>query len=160
MKTNILILLAISTFTLTANAGEIVQAFINQSFGGNPNNGPVLMNEANAINKYKAPVVTSSNNSSSSSSSSANGSSGNGSSSTGGSSVSQFSATVDNLVQSAIANRLVTQALGTSNSTPLPANTIDTGVNTITITSIATGTQVTIVNDLTGARSIVTVPIY
>ena len=50
--------------------------------------------------------------------------------------------------------------LGTSNSTPLPANTIDTGVNTITITSIATGTQVTIVNDLTGARSIVTVPIY
>lgn len=75
---------------------------------------------------------------------------------------SQFAITVDNLVQSAIASRLVTQALGPSSSTPLTTNSIDTGVNTITITSLPNnvGTQVTIVNDLTGAKSIITVPMY
>ena len=137
--------------TLTANAGEIVQGFVNPSFGGNPNNGPVLLNEANAINKFKAPVVSSSSSSISSSSSSTT---------TGA--PSQFAITVDNLVQSAIASRLVTQALGPSSSTPLTTNSIDTGVNTITITSLPNnvGTQVTIVNDLTGAKSIITVPMY
>ncbi len=141
-----LIFLGMSTLSSAAFGGEIVQGFVNPSFGGNPNNGAVLLNEANAINKYKAPASSSSSSSSSSSGSTT--------------SASQFAATVDNLVQSAIANRLVTQALGSSNTTPLPTNTIDTGVNTITITSIATGTQVTIVNDLTGAKSIITVPLY
>ena len=141
-----LLLLGMSTLSFAAFGGEIVQGFITPSFGGNPNNGPVLLNEANAINKYKAPVTAYSSSSSSSSGNTT--------------SASQFASTVDNLVQSAIANRLVTQALGASNTTPLPTNTIDTGVNTITITSIATGTQVTIVNDLTGAKSIITVPLY
>ena len=147
MNVKKLILLGISTLSFTAIGGEIVQGFVNPSFGGNPNNGAVLLNEANAINKYKAPTSSSSSSSSSSGSSSAT-------------SVSQFAATVDNLVQSAIANRLVTIALGSSNIAPLPTNSIDTGVNTITITSIASGTQVTIVNDLTGAKSIITVPLY
>ncbi len=149
MKIKKLILVAMLMLTLTANAGEIVQGFVNPSFGGNPNNGPVLLNEANAINKFKAPVVSSSSISSSSSSTT-----------TGA--PSQFAITVDNLVQSAIASRLVTQALGPSSSTPLTTNSIDTGVNTITITSLPNnvGTQVTIVNDLTGAKSIITVPMY
>ena len=142
-----LILLGISTLSFNAFGGEIVQGFITPSFGGNPNNGAVLLNEANAINKYKAPSNTSS--SSSNSSSSGN-----------GATASQFATTVDNLVQSAIANRLVTQALGPTSNTPLPTNSIDTGVNTITITSIASGTQVSIVNNLTGAKSIITVPLY
>jgi curli production assembly/transport component CsgF len=150
MKIKKLILVAMLMLTLTANAGEIVQGFVNPSFGGNPNNGPVLLNEANAINKFKAPVVSSSSSISSSSSSTTTGA------------PSQFAITVDNLVQSAIASRLVTQALGPSSSTPLTTNSIDTGVNTITITSLPNnvGTQVTIVNDLTGAKSIITVPMY
>ncbi len=145
MKTIKIIALGTLMFPLLACAGEIVQSFVNPSFGGNPNNGPVLLSEANAINKFKAPSNVVSSTSSSSSSSTA---------------ASQFATTVDNLVQSAIANRLVTQALGPTSSTPLPTNSIDTGVNTITINSIAAGTQVTIVNDLTGSRSIITVPTY
>ena len=146
MKTIKILAFGVLTFPLLAGAGEVVQSFVNPSFGGNPNTGPVLLNEANAINKFKAPsnVVSSSSSSSSSTNATA----------------SQFATTVDNLVQSAIASRLVTQALGPTSSTPLPTNSIDTGVNTITITSIAAGTQVTIVNDLTGAKSIITVPLY
>ena len=100
MKTIKILTFGILIIPYLANAGEIVQGFITPSFGGNPNNGPVLLNEANAINKYKAPSNTTSSSSSSSSSSD------------GSTSVSQFATTVDNLVQSAIASRLVTQALG------------------------------------------------
>lgn len=42
-----------------AGATEIVYTPVNPSFGGNPLNGPVLLNSANAQNKYKDPAVTS-----------------------------------------------------------------------------------------------------
>jgi curli production assembly/transport component CsgF len=38
-----------------ASATEIVYTPINPSFGGNPLNGPVLLNGANAVNHYKDP---------------------------------------------------------------------------------------------------------
>ena len=40
-----------------AGATEIVYKPINPSFGGDPLNGPVLLNIANAINRYKDPSI-------------------------------------------------------------------------------------------------------
>lgn len=35
--------------------GNMVFQFVNPNFGGNPNNGAFLLNEANAQNSYKDP---------------------------------------------------------------------------------------------------------
>jgi len=43
--------------TNSAFATELVYHFQNPNFGGNPLNGPFLLNEANAQNSYKAPKV-------------------------------------------------------------------------------------------------------
>jgi len=43
--------------TNSAFATELVYRFDNPNFGGSPLNGPVLLNEANAQNGYKAPKV-------------------------------------------------------------------------------------------------------
>ena len=42
----------------SASASPLTYTPVNPSFGGNPNNGPVLLNEASAQNNYKAPPVT------------------------------------------------------------------------------------------------------
>lgn len=53
------ILLALATYslamTLSASASELIYMPINPAFGGNPMNGAVLLNEAQAINTYKDP---------------------------------------------------------------------------------------------------------
>lgn len=46
--------------TVPATAGELVYRPVNPSFGGDPFNGPVLLNEANAQNHYKDPAAASS----------------------------------------------------------------------------------------------------
>jgi curli production assembly/transport component CsgF len=58
-------LLLLFLLTGAAAAGTLTYTPINPSFGGNPQNGPVLLNEAQAQNRFTAP-----NNSSSSSASS------------------------------------------------------------------------------------------
>lgn len=50
--------LCLSAFYLNAMATELVYVPMNPSFGGNPNNGIVLLNSANAINKHKDPAAT------------------------------------------------------------------------------------------------------
>ena len=42
---------------VSVSASPLVYTPVNPSFGGSPLNGPVLLNEANAINDYKAPPV-------------------------------------------------------------------------------------------------------
>jgi len=46
------------TSTFAAHATEIVYVPINPSFGGNPNNAGMLLNNAQAQNTYKAPVLS------------------------------------------------------------------------------------------------------
>jgi len=50
--------LCILFYSATALATELVYVPVNPSFGGNPNNGIVLLNSANAINKHKDPAAT------------------------------------------------------------------------------------------------------
>lgn len=46
-----------AVFSLPAAATEIIHRFENPSFGGNPLNGPVLLNQATAQNNLKDPNI-------------------------------------------------------------------------------------------------------
>jgi curli production assembly/transport component CsgF len=48
---------ALVALQTAAAATEIVYTPVNPSFGGNPLNGPLLLNIANAINKYQDPAL-------------------------------------------------------------------------------------------------------
>src|SRR5690554_5276009 len=51
--------LLLCTGTVSAGATELVYFPLNPSFGGNPLNGPVLLNSAITTNKHKAPDIDS-----------------------------------------------------------------------------------------------------
>lgn len=57
MRTIILLAIYSLATTMTANASELIYTPINPAFGGNPMNGAVLLNEAQAINNYKDPAL-------------------------------------------------------------------------------------------------------
>lgn len=48
-----------ASLALPAGASEMVYVPVNPSFGGNPNNGVILLNSAQATNKHKDTNVTS-----------------------------------------------------------------------------------------------------
>ena len=54
MRAAVLTALSVSA----ACATDLVYAPVNPTFGGNPNNGPMLLNDAQAQNGYKAPTLT------------------------------------------------------------------------------------------------------
>ncbi|MEG3132134.1 curli production assembly/transport protein CsgF [Rouxiella sp. T17] len=54
MKIFLLVLSAL-LFSPLSWGGNMVFQFVNPNFGGNPNNGAFLLNEANAQNSYKDP---------------------------------------------------------------------------------------------------------
>jgi curli production assembly/transport component CsgF len=47
--------LCLSSFSLVSQATELVYTPVNPNFGGNPLNGPTLLNEAQAQNDFKDP---------------------------------------------------------------------------------------------------------
>jgi curli production assembly/transport component CsgF len=49
---------ALALHAAAAGATDIVYTPVNPSFGGSSLNGPILLNQANAINKYQDPAVT------------------------------------------------------------------------------------------------------
>jgi curli production assembly/transport component CsgF len=58
MKTTIIAVstcLCLSSFSLMSQATELVYTPVNPNFGGNPLNGPTLLNEAQAQNDFKDP---------------------------------------------------------------------------------------------------------
>lgn len=57
MKRLVFAVVVFAVSAVMASATEIVFTPVNPSFGGNPLNGPVLLNIANAINKYRDPAV-------------------------------------------------------------------------------------------------------
>lgn len=46
-----------AVFVLPAGATELIYRPVNPAFGGNPLNGPTLLNEATAQNGFKAPIA-------------------------------------------------------------------------------------------------------
>jgi curli production assembly/transport component CsgF len=126
-----------------AQGGELVHSFVNPDFGGNPLNGNYLLSNATAQNNHKPhPTTTAPSSTTSKKTTTAQ----------------RFQEMVDNLVISSLANRIVNKAFGTST---LPAmSSVDTGLNTISVQSTASGTTVTIVDNKTGGRSVINIPNY
>ena len=142
-----LTLLAGVSLILPVTAAEIVQGFDNPSFGGNPNNFSALMQQAQLQNTHKAkstvvtPTVTTPTVKPLTT-------------------AERFQQTVDSLVISSLANRIVDNAFG-DKGLPQDGSTLNTGLNTISVgTDASGGTTVTIVDNKTGGRSVITIPSF
>ncbi|BBU33312.1 hypothetical protein BTHE68_70460 (plasmid) [Burkholderia sp. THE68] len=137
MKTNALLqraLLACAlTIPLAANATSLVYEPVNPNFGGNPLNGPNLLNEANAQNKYKDPSTASL---------------GTGSQST----LDQFNTQLQQAILSRVASSISSSIVGTDGT--LHPGTINTGNFSIAISQVTGGNlQVTTTDKTTGAST-------
>lgn len=144
-----LVSVLVALLVAPAQGAELTHSFVNPSFGGNPLNGNYLLSNASSQNSHKAHPKTTTSGGSSSTTKNTNNQT---------TTAERFQQMVDNLVISNLANRIVNKAFGTSS---LPENSaIDTGLNSISVQATATGTVVTIVDNKTGGRSVITIPNY
>ena len=93
-----------------AHATDLVYTPINPLFGGNPNNAPGLLAQANAQNLYKAPVK---------------------------SGLQAFNDNLQQAILSRLSSQALTNLFG-KNSNLVPGN-YDTGAYTITVTDLGNG---------------------
>ncbi len=115
-----------------AHATTLVYQPVNPNFGGNSLNGPNLLNEANAQNKYTDPAL--SNLASSQST------------------LEQFNNELQQAILSRVASSITSSIVGTDGS--LKPGTISTGNFTISITQVSGGNlQVTTTDKTTGAST-------
>ncbi|GAB5096381.1 MULTISPECIES: curli assembly protein CsgF [unclassified Caballeronia] len=126
--------------TAIANAGLIGGAYasplvyepINPTFGGNPANGPVLMDQATAQNKHQDPSLASLTSSQST--------------------LDQFNSQLQQAILSRVASSVTSSIVGTDGS--LKPGTINTGNFSINIAQIANGNlQVTTTDKTSGAST-------
>jgi len=142
MKTNAPVRSAVIACALTstlfmpltdAHATALVYEPVNPNFGGNPLNGPNLLNEANAQNKYKDPSLSDL---------------GTGSQST----LDQFNTQLQQAILSRVASSISSSIVGADGT--LHPGTINTGNFSIAITSVTGGNlQVTTTDKTTGAST-------
>lgn len=143
-------LLVLAGLTATAvSAGEMQHGFTNPSFGGSPLNGSTLLSEASAQNGHKPPRTASPSNSTTATRKTTTPTI---------TAAERFQQMVDNLVLSSLATRIVDKAFG---RTDLPeSSTINTGLNTVSVQATVGGTTVTIVDNKTGGKSVITIPSF
>ena len=123
----VIVLMALSL--QAAGASELVYVPINPSFGGNPNNGPLLMNIATAQNSNHAPTANP---------------------------LTTFSNNLQNAILSHAQSAIITSIFG-ANGTPLNA-TYTAGIYTIhVVTSTAGDVTVTTTDTTTGAVATFTI---
>ncbi len=114
------------------HATTLVYQPVNPNFGGNSLNGPNLLNEANAQNKYTDPSLSSLSSSQST--------------------LEQFNNQLQQAILSRVASSITSSIVGTDGT--LKPGTISTGNFTISITAIAGGNlQVTTTDKTTGAST-------
>ena len=141
-----LTLLAGVSLILPVTAAEMVQGFDNPSFGGNPNNAGALLQQAQLQNTHKAKSTVSSTVTTPTVKPLTT--------------AERFQQTVDSLVISSLATRIVDNAFG-EKGLPQDGSTLNTGLNTISVgTDASGGTTVTIVDNKTGGRSVITIPSF
>jgi curli production assembly/transport component CsgF len=128
-------------------AAELTHTFVNPDFGGSPLNGSYLLANASAQNNHTAkPTPT------------ANAAATPAAAPKPLTDAEKFQQSVNNLILSTLAGRVVEKALG-ENGLP-ESGAINTGANTITIQAVSGGTQITIVDNTTGGKSVITIPTY
>lgn len=122
-------LVALSCLSAGVQSSELTYVPVNPSFGGNPLNGPVLLNQANAQNKFTDK----------SSSSSA------GTSST----LSQFNSMLQSAILSRVSSAVTSSIVGTDGK--LTPGTVETTDFTISIVNLSPGLlQITTTDKTTG----------
>jgi curli production assembly/transport component CsgF len=113
------------------NASELVYTPVNPSFGGSPLNGPVLLNSAQAQNKFKDPDSVDANKTP----------------------LQQFQDLLERSILSRLATAATSSVLGSSGQ--LVPGTVETGNFVITITDLGGGLlRVTTTDKVTGDSSI------
>lgn len=118
--------------TGTAIASPLVYEPINPTFGGNPLNGPVLMDQATAQNKHQDPSLSSLTSSQST--------------------LDQFNSQLQQAILSRVASSVTSSIVGADGS--LKPGTINTGNFSINIAQIAGGNlQVTTTDKTTGSST-------
>ncbi|KQR81649.1 curli assembly protein CsgF [Burkholderia sp. Leaf177] len=116
----------------TANASPLVYEPVNPTFGGNPLNGAVLMDQANAQNKHTDPSLSDSL--------------------TQQSTLDQFNSQLQQAILSRVATSVTSSIVG--NDGTLKPGTINTGNFSIAISQVSGGNlQVTTTDKTTGATT-------
>jgi len=123
-------LIVLTCLWVTAHASELVYVPVNPSFGGNPLNGPVLLNQANAQNGFTEH--------SSSSSGSAT-----------QSTLTQFNSMLQSAILSRVSSAVTSSIVGTDGK--LTPGTVETTDFTISIVNLSPGLlQITTTDKTTG----------
>ena len=132
IRLSVIALVAMTAVSPYAWSSTLVYQPNNPNFGGNPANGPNLLNEANAQNKHTDPSLSAF------------------SSPTSTSSLDQFNAQLQQAILSRVAGSVTNSIVGT-NGEP---GTISTGNFTIVVSAAGNGNlQVTTTDKTTGATS-------
>ena len=162
----VLVLFLSAILPLSSTGAEMVHGYVNPDFGGSPLNGAYLLSNAGAQNTFTAPQSKVSPASVASS----------GNTSTTLTTGQAFAQKLDTLYLNTLANNLVNNALGSASGTTTPTSgtgtgtntassvgtikTFDTGINTVTVdTTNPSATNVTIMTDATGQKTVVTIPV-
>jgi curli production assembly/transport component CsgF len=129
---------ALALHASTAGATEIVYTPVNPSFGGNPQNGPILLNQANAINKYQDPAVTDALNRLNNQTP-----------------LEQINQQMESLVAQSLANQALTGLIDTSvpNKPTFKPGTLDTANFIFTVATNPNGFTITTFDKLKGTTS-------
>ena len=126
---------AATLLALSAHATGLVYEPVNPTFGGNPNNGPFLLDTANAQNKYKDPSLSNL-----------------GFGSQSQSTLDQFNGQLQQAILSRVASSVTNSIVGPNGQ--LQPGTISTGNFTITIKPVGSNNlQVMTTDKTTGAST-------
>jgi curli production assembly/transport component CsgF len=132
-KVMVLSILLGSSFVV--NSAELVYKFVNPNFGGSAFNGGPLLSNATAQNTYKEPTDSNSRNS-----------------------VESFRERLDRSILSRLSRVLVENAFDEEGK--FIEGTIETGLNSINVEEIESGSLVTITNNETGQTTVIEVPSF
>lgn len=126
-------------------AEDLIYRPVNPNFGGNPLNGPNLLNSAIAQNKFKAP------------SAGAAAAAARAETAAGRSSGQSFAERLDREILSRLSRDIVANAFGEMG---IESGTFDTGLNTIIVETTLDETIVNIIDNATGEKTVVTIPMF
>ncbi len=130
-----------------AESTEMDHHFINPDFGGNPLNGPVLLNEANAQNFFKAPTTTSSSSASSSATSVSQ------------SALNSFKTQLESMVLNKLALEITNQLFPSNGTTSsVQTGTYNFGDYVVTISNATGGLNVNVSDVVAGTSTNITIP--
>ena len=131
-----------------AESTEMDHHFINPDFGGNPLNGPVLLNEANAQNFFKAPTTTSATSSTASTATSVS-----------QSALNSFKTQLESMVLNKLALEITNQLFPSNGTTSsVQTGTYNFGDYVVTISNATGGLNVNVSDVVAGTSTNITIP--